>query len=739
MMLPGRSADPLPESGLSGRFAFAIAAVVVLALVAAGIVSEFRENGIRRESEESGLLAVARFAAMEVASSSAGMGAAVPAPESQPASAASPGSPASDEALRKVRGEAGSLVESLSILKKGADGRWAIAASTGAVASGPHPLHRSNDPSAKEALARIDGVLTERKPVAVDWTLDGKARLSVFAPVEASDGTVSAVVEALGAPNDRLLGIKRLALVVALELALALFVSALLARQLGNRFAAPVESVARALAVLAAGEADLTKRVELPSGVRRSGLASGFNRFIDRMAALVEGFRSAAKLVRTEAVKIRKEVEAARAGVTAEGSSFDGVLRAISKTEEVSRLIGREVEGLASTAQDASSVALELEAGAVEAASQTGRLEDSVRSTSTSFASLTSAILSIDENVKSLAVDADVAVSAMAELEASASSIEAHANDTARLAGKATDAAERGRQAVRSTAEGMSLISEHTKRVTETIGGLERRTREIGEILIVIKGVADQTNLLALNAAIIAAQAGEKGKGFDVVAEEIRELAERTAASTREIADVIETVQREAREAVEVVEKSVEAVEEGRRRAGEAGVALEEIIGGNAEASDRVGQIARGTREQSSTARSVTEAMVRVSSMLSQITRSTQEQAATASSLERAVETIRESSSATSGAIREQARGAAAMNLQVGEIVKRAGVISRAAGDQQSELAGSRERAEMIREKTRARVVRIEELASSSTALEGGILRLEEEIGRLRTEREERG
>src|SRR5439155_23594288 len=111
-------------------------------------------------------------------------------------------------------------------------------------------------------------------------------------------------------------------------------------------------------------------------------------------------------------------------------------------------------------------------------------------------------------------------------------------------------------------------------RVIESLG---KRISDIGNILNVIDDVAEQTNLLALNAAIIAAQAGEHGKGFAVVAEEIKDLAERTGASTKEIAELIRSIQDESKNAVGAMDRGVRNVEEGVRLGQEAEGALKKI------------------------------------------------------------------------------------------------------------------------------------------------------------------
>jgi methyl-accepting chemotaxis protein len=149
---------------------------------------------------------------------------------------------------------------------------------------------------------------------------------------------------------------------------------------------------------------------------------------------------------------------------------------------------------------------------------------------------------------------------------------------------------------------------------------------EIGSILSVIEEVTSQTNLLALNAAIIAAQSGDHGKGFMVVADEMKELADRTDSSTREIAEVIKGVQREAGRAVEAIASAGQSIEQGELLSRKSGDVLNKIVADVKLAGERVDGIVRATKEQSKGSGMIREAIEQVSQMASQIARATSEQ-----------------------------------------------------------------------------------------------------------------
>ena len=143
-------------------------------------------------------------------------------------------------------------------------------------------------------------------------------------------------------------------------------------------------------------------------------------------------------------------------------------------------------------------------------------------------------------------------------------------------------------------------VAKSTRETAEKIQALGKSSDRIGHIVGVIDDIADQTNLLALNAAIEAARAGEQGRGFAVVADEVRKLAERTTTATKEIAEMIETIQEETRTAVVAMNSGTVKVDEGVNSAREAGEALQKIINSAQNVQDMISQIATAATEQAS-------------------------------------------------------------------------------------------------------------------------------------------
>ena len=197
--------------------------------------------------------------------------------------------------------------------------------------------------------------------------------------------------------------------------------------------------------------------------------------------------------------------------------------------------------------------------------------------------------------------------------------------ETSRNAGLATESSKKygsiareGGKVVNETIDGMNKIADVVKRSAGTVQQLGNSSEQIGEIIQVIDDIADQTNLLALNAAIEAARAGEQGRGFAVVADEVRKLAERTTKATKEIATMIKQIQKDTEGAVVSMEEGTKEVEKGRQLADKAGVSLKQIIDGAENVVDIITQVAAASEEQSKASEEISKNIEVISSVTQQ-------------------------------------------------------------------------------------------------------------------------
>ena len=201
------------------------------------------------------------------------------------------------------------------------------------------------------------------------------------------------------------------------------------------------------------------------------------------------------------------------------------------------------------------------------------------------------------------------ASSSVLQMAQSISEVSQSAVQSARVAQQSLTAAEKGGQAVQNQISGMNEIRTQIQDTSKRIKRLGESSLEIGEIVELISDITEQTNVLALNAAIQAASAGEAGRGFTVVAEEVQRLAERSGEATKQIEAIVKTIQADTQDAVAAMEKSTVGVVEGTKLSDAAGQALEEIRKVSRELAELIGSISAQTQKQSASVSDVTRGM----------------------------------------------------------------------------------------------------------------------------------
>jgi methyl-accepting chemotaxis protein len=289
----------------------------------------------------------------------------------------------------------------------------------------------------------------------------------------------------------------------------------------------------------------------------------------------------------------------------------------------------------------------------------------------------------VSENAEALSSSAEQTSSAITEVSASVKEVEQRAVESAGLAEKVLqEASDRGMAAAAEAIQGMDNIKEAVEASAEVINRLGKRSQEIGQILKVIDEVTDQTGLLALNAAILAAQAGEHGKGFSVIAEEIKELAERTAASTQEIAGLIVTVRKEVGQSVQAMERGRSAVESGVDLVRVTRDVLEQVTDSSKQSADMARAIEKTTAEQARGIAQITESVVSITNQIEHISRATQEQHRGSEQIIKAVETMRDITRRLKFAIQEQTTGSRQIAGAMETVTAQAAQIARSTSEQ---------------------------------------------------------
>ncbi len=239
----------------------------------------------------------------------------------------------------------------------------------------------------------------------------------------------------------------------------------------------------------------------------------------------------------------------------------------------------------------------------------------------------------IATGAEEVASQTNTVATASEEMSATSSDIARNCTMAAEASRQTTESANAGAKVVNETITGMNVIADQVRQTSKTVEALGSRSDQIGQIVGTIEDIADQTNLLALNAAIEAARAGEQGRGFAVVADEVRALAERTTKATREIGEMIKAIQSETREAVKAMEDGVHEVEKGAVSSQKSGHALEEILERINEVTMQINQIATAAEQQTATTSEITSNIQQVTEVVHQTARGADETAGAAAQL----------------------------------------------------------------------------------------------------------
>ncbi len=391
----------------------------------------------------------------------------------------------------------------------------------------------------------------------------------------------------------------------------------------------------------------------------------------DEMGALSRAFEKMGGSLRATVTRVAQaadRVDAAAGEIAAVSQSVAVAsadqVRRIQQANELMVQIKEQVAGVSQSAQalnvsveESSSSILELGAAGDELNDTASVLSGKVEEVSGSIEQMVRSVKQVGATTEGLSDAAAETSSSMEEMASAMRAVDNTAELTANLSKEVVSLAETGQRKVSETIRGMEAIRDATDAAEQVIRGLGSRAREIGGILDVIDDVADETNLLALNAAIIAAQAGEHGRAFSVVADEIKELADRVLASTKEIGGLIRSVQAESENAIGAIEAGSASVATGVERSAEAGSALEEITRASRESGQRIGQIVGAVREQTKATSHVVVLMEGVLTGVEQISTAGSEQDRANEVVYRSAVTMREVAQQVTRTTEEQSRG----------------------------------------------------------------------------------
>jgi methyl-accepting chemotaxis protein len=440
------------------------------------------------------------------------------------------------------------------------------------------------------------------------------------------------------------------------------------------------------------GEGNLAERVTVSGGKELVILGEAFNRMREDIGAMMAVEHANRERLEDTVAEYTEFAEAvANGNLTArlnvdeygDGEDADDDLRLLGNNLNIM------VEGLSDLVRRVQETAINISGSSEQISNATNQSEESIQQVAATIQQITEGAAQQTEDVNKSIVTVEQLAQAIEGVAKGAQEQAASIGQSVELTSWISDAthqvaanaqtgsssaiqtsvtAHNGAETVRKTLQGMENIRQKVELSAQKVREMGQRSEHIGAIVETIDNIASQTNLLALNATIEAARAGEHGRGFAVVADEVRKLAEKSAQSTKGISDLIKDIQETIAEAIKAMDEGADEVEVGVAQAGESGQALDEVLVAIEVVNQQMGEISAASQQMNSSVNEMVDTMDSVSAIVEENTASTEEMAASADEVSRAFENIASISEENSAATQEVSATTEEVTAQAREV-----------------------------------------------------------------------
>ncbi|MCH8133103.1 MAG: HAMP domain-containing protein [Myxococcales bacterium] len=529
--------------------------------------------------------------------------------------------------------------------------------------------------------------------------------------------------------DDRIMAMLGLAAILA---GAAAAIAGLISIWLRGRISNPLAKLVDGTQAIADG--DLSTHVEIDSGDEIGLLARTFNSMAESLRQLVSQVNHSVNDVGEVARMLEERGSGLAQNAERQDAATLDTTEAVDQVGESIRGVNEDVENLAESMRETSSSIAEMQASIAEVAGHMDHLSGSIETTSAAVNQVAANTNEVVQGVETLNQATGDSTFRLEQLSSSVKRVKANAQASHELSADASQEASRGLEAVQQTITAMGEISSSFHEFESRLRRLSEKSDSIDAILKVIRSVVERTSMLSLNASIIAAQAGEHGKAFSVVAEEVNNLAQSTERSTHEIAELIQAVHEDTAAAVMAAEEGASKVEVGVQRSNVAGTVLQVISEKSRHSAERVRDILEASSAQGEDLSSVEQAMNAVNQIVESFGNSARDQQNATTDIASAIETIRMLGLDVRRSTDEQRHGSVLIMNAVTEVSGLISHISEATKDQTKSAENIQHALEVFREVTSDTNSSVEAINQMVAMLSERAVKLEAEIGRFRTE-----
>lgn len=414
----------------------------------------------------------------------------------------------------------------------------------------------------------------------------------------------------------------------------------------------PVKTLAEATKKIAHG--DLTHTVNISNRDEIGEMAELFNDMSHNFRKVIRSIQETSLEISAVSEKSFATAEGLGSGTEMQESSIESTSSSIEEMNVSVKEIAKSTADLTSRSSGASSSIIEIVASIGDVAEIAEDLSSIVDESSSAISEMAASLAEITSHVSQLSEYTSETVSSVTQINKSIEETENSVKTSIKISEGNVRDAEVGREAVENTIQSMEKIQDTVQTTAKVIKALGEKSVSIGNILNVINSITEQTNLLALNAAIIAAQAGEEGRGFAIVADQIKALANKTKNYTKEIEGIVTPVQLDVENAVNLMEEGAINVSDGVARSKMAGEALDKILSSAQSSVDIHEKIKAAASEQLMGSQHASEAMEKIMTMLTKIYRAIEDQEKGSKYVAKASEKMNESARQVKDATKKQ-------------------------------------------------------------------------------------